>query len=104
MLYFALYKEEKLKTKLNKMILERKKKIYSSLTETIEDNMQKCYKGTKDDVQPGTIIKVIHKNWFETVFCFIVEAAKISGKDTLKKMRETIEKHVRESKHIMFEG
>lgn len=41
-IYF-LFKEEKIKTKLNNIIRERKKKIYSSLTSTIEENMQECY-------------------------------------------------------------
>ncbi len=36
-------KEEKIKTTLDEIIRERKKTIYSSLTETIEKNMQDCY-------------------------------------------------------------
>ncbi|XP_075942098.1 nuclear GTPase SLIP-GC-like isoform X3 [Anarhichas minor] len=74
-LRFLSTEEEKIKTKLNKIIRERKKTIYSSLTTTIETNMQKCY----DD------------------------AKKIKGLGTLSKMRETIVNHVLGSKNVMFQ-
>ncbi|XP_031696182.1 nuclear GTPase SLIP-GC [Anarrhichthys ocellatus] len=74
-LRFLSTEEEKIKKKLNKIIRERKKTIYSSLTTTIETNMQKCY----DD------------------------AKKIKGLGTLSKMRETIVNHVLGSKNVMFQ-
>ncbi|XP_068574328.1 nuclear GTPase SLIP-GC-like isoform X2 [Cebidichthys violaceus] len=74
-LIFLSTEEEQIKTKLNKIIRKRKKTIYSSLTTTIETNMQKCY----DD------------------------AKKIKGTGTLSKMRETIEKHVLGSRNVMFQ-
>ncbi|XP_044187238.1 nuclear GTPase SLIP-GC-like [Thunnus albacares] len=68
-------KEGKIKTKLHKIIRDGKKKIYSSLTETIEEIMQECY----------------------------TKAAKFCGQDTLKNMRDTVERHVYDSKNTMFE-
>ncbi|XP_039906235.1 nuclear GTPase SLIP-GC-like [Simochromis diagramma] len=65
-LIFLQTEEDKIKTKLNKIIIKGKKIIYNSLTETIEKNMKKCYE----------------------------DARKISGNDALKKMRKTIETHV----------
>lgn len=44
-----LAKEEEIKTKLNKMIRERKKTIYSSLMTTIEKTMQECYESKIED-------------------------------------------------------
>ncbi|KAI3359835.1 hypothetical protein L3Q82_014190 [Scortum barcoo] len=60
---------------INKTIRERKKTVYSSLTMTIEEIMQECYK----------------------------KAARFTGDGSLKNMRETIVKHVYDSKNIMFE-
>ncbi|XP_071329760.1 nuclear GTPase SLIP-GC-like [Trachinotus anak] len=74
-LTFLQTEEEKLKTKLNNIIRERKKTIYSSLMWTIEENMQECYK----------------------------KASTFSGPGTLDNMRSTIEKHVHDSKNAMFE-
>ncbi|XP_067333540.1 nuclear GTPase SLIP-GC-like isoform X3 [Channa argus] len=74
-LTYLMTEEKKIKTKLNQTIRERKKRIYSSLMEKIEKTMQKCY----------------------------TEAAQCQGKDMLKKMRETIENHVNNSKNVMFE-
>lgn len=37
------------------------------------------------------------------IFLFIVEAVKFSGTDSLKNMRDTVERHVRFSKSTMFE-
>ncbi|KAM6914079.1 nuclear GTPase SLIP-GC-like isoform 2-T2 [Lycodopsis pacificus] len=74
-LIFLSTEEEKIKTKLNKIIRERKKMIYSSLTTTIETNMQKCYDEAKQIKGPGMLIK----------------------------MRETIENHVHGSKDVMFQ-
>ncbi|XP_076739305.1 nuclear GTPase SLIP-GC isoform X1 [Maylandia zebra] len=73
-LRFLKTEEEKIKAKLNRMIREQKKKVYSSLTETIENIMEEGYK----------------------------KAAEFSGKDTLYNMRETIKNHVH-SKKDMFE-
>ncbi|XP_023279039.1 nuclear GTPase SLIP-GC-like isoform X2 [Seriola lalandi dorsalis] len=74
-LTFLQTEEEKIKMKLNKKIREHKKTIFSSLTGTIEANLRDCYK----------------------------KAAEFSGKGSLEKMRETIEKHVHESKDTMFD-
>ncbi|XP_026212150.1 nuclear GTPase SLIP-GC-like [Anabas testudineus] len=73
-LIFLKTEEEKMKTKLNRIIRDRKKLVYYSLTGTVEENMQECYK----------------------------KAAVFRGRDTLRNMRETIEKHVQDSKNIMF--
>ncbi|XP_075938970.1 nuclear GTPase SLIP-GC-like [Anarhichas minor] len=74
-LIFLITEEEQIKTKLNKIICDRKKTIYSSLTTTIETNMQKCYD----------------------------EAKQIEGTDMLNKMRKTMEKHVLDPKNVMFQ-
>ncbi|KAL7379363.1 hypothetical protein ABVT39_026609 [Epinephelus coioides] len=74
-LIFLKTEEEKMKTKLNKIIREQKKMIYNSLMETIEENMKECYR----------------------------EASEVRGRDSLTNMRRTIEKHVRDSKDIMFQ-
>uniref|UniRef100_A0A3P8SCE3 Dynamin N-terminal domain-containing protein n=1 Tax=Amphiprion percula TaxID=161767 RepID=A0A3P8SCE3_AMPPE len=74
-LIFLKTEEEKIKTKLNKIIRERKKTIYNSLTETIVEKMLDCYK----------------------------RAAAFSGPDSLKYMRDTILEHVQVSKDMMFE-
>ncbi|KAF3703924.1 Nuclear GTPase SLIP-GC [Channa argus] len=73
-LTFLKTEEEKIKTELSKYIREEKKKIYTGLTETIQDTMQKCYE----------------------------EAAGFTGPGTLENMRKTLEKHVCDSKNIMF--
>ncbi|XP_034075640.1 nuclear GTPase SLIP-GC-like [Gymnodraco acuticeps] len=73
-LTFLKTEEEKMKTNLNNLIRERKKTIYSSLTTTIEETMKPCYDRAKE----------------------------IKGVGTLKNMRETIEKHVHDSKNVMF--
>ncbi|XP_033960801.1 nuclear GTPase SLIP-GC-like [Pseudochaenichthys georgianus] len=73
-LIFLRTEEEKMKTKLNQIIRERNKTIYSSLETTIQEEMKPCYD----------------------------EATKIKGIGTLKTMRETIEEHVRRSKDVMF--
>ncbi|KAM4716439.1 nuclear GTPase SLIP-GC-like [Anableps anableps] len=73
-LIFLRTQEEKLKKKLNKMIRDQKKIMYNSLTKTIEETMQECYK----------------------------MAAGYSGPGMLEKMRETLSRHVYESKNTMF--
>ncbi|KAM9318717.1 nuclear GTPase SLIP-GC-like [Pholidichthys leucotaenia] len=73
-LRFLKTEEEKLKAQLNKKILKGKKKIYSSLTETIQENMQEAYK----------------------------KAAEFSGKGMLQNMRDTLENHMKSNKG-MFE-
>lgn len=50
--WFVIYflsKETKIKIKLNKTIRNRKKEIYRSLAETIKENMEGCYKSTKEE-------------------------------------------------------
>ncbi|KAK2833466.1 hypothetical protein Q5P01_017355 [Channa striata] len=74
-LIFLKTEEENIKTKLNKIIRERKKTIYTSLMETIEETMQECYK----------------------------KAADFRGPDKLKNMRNTVELHVCDLKNVMFE-
>ncbi|CAI5675414.1 unnamed protein product [Oreochromis niloticus] len=71
-LIFLQTEEDKIKAKLNKIILKEKKIIYNSLTEAIEKNMKKCYE----------------------------DARKISGNDALKKMRKTIETHVSSNRNM----
>ncbi|XP_015260840.1 PREDICTED: nuclear GTPase SLIP-GC-like [Cyprinodon variegatus] len=66
---------EKVKTTLSRMIQDQKKIIYLSLTHTIEQKMQECYK----------------------------TAAGYSGTGMLEKMRETLKKHVHGLKDTMFE-
>ncbi|XP_054483530.1 nuclear GTPase SLIP-GC-like [Anoplopoma fimbria] len=74
-LKFLITEEEKMKTKLNKIIRDRKKTIYSSLTETIQTAMQECYN----------------------------DAKQIRGTGMLQNMRATIVKHVHGSKDVMFQ-
>ncbi|KAM4716438.1 nuclear GTPase SLIP-GC-like [Anableps anableps] len=74
-LTFLKTEEEKVQSELNKMIRDRKKTVYSSLTKTIEETMQECYK----------------------------KAARFEKTDTLKNMRETIQNHVTGLKDTMFE-
>ncbi|XP_077939914.1 nuclear GTPase SLIP-GC isoform X1 [Gasterosteus aculeatus] len=71
-LEFLNAEEDKKKNKLIKIIRDRKKKIYSSLMTTVEESMQKCY----DD------------------------AKVISGTNSLRNMRETMKKHVHDSKNM----
>ncbi|KAJ4932094.1 hypothetical protein JOQ06_010524 [Pogonophryne albipinna] len=73
-LTFLKTEEEKMKTKLNKLIRKRKKTIYSSLTTTIEETMKPCY----------------------------YRAKRFGGPGILKNMTETIEKHVHGSKDVIF--
>uniref|UniRef100_A0A3Q3AFY0 Nuclear GTPase SLIP-GC-like n=1 Tax=Kryptolebias marmoratus TaxID=37003 RepID=A0A3Q3AFY0_KRYMA len=74
-LIFLKTVEEKMKTELNKIIRDRKKKIYCRLTETIANAMKECYEN----------------------------AAKFSGKDVLKNMIGTITNHVETLQDTMFE-
>ncbi|KAM4535901.1 nuclear GTPase SLIP-GC-like isoform 1-T1 [Fundulus diaphanus] len=73
-LTFLKTEEDKIKVKLNARIRDQKKIIYNSLTQTIEELMEECYK----------------------------TAAGFSGPGMLEKMRETLKKHVHESKDTMF--
>uniref|UniRef100_A0AAQ5YEP7 Dynamin N-terminal domain-containing protein n=1 Tax=Amphiprion ocellaris TaxID=80972 RepID=A0AAQ5YEP7_AMPOC len=74
-LNFLKTEEEKNRSKHNKIIRERKKTIYNSLTGKIQKIMQDCYR----------------------------KAAEFRGKGSLKKMRNTIAEHVQVSKDKMFE-
>ncbi|XP_038126030.1 nuclear GTPase SLIP-GC-like [Cyprinodon tularosa] len=74
-LVFLKNEEEQLKTKLTKLIRNRKKNIYNSLARTAEEILQECYD----------------------------KAAGFSGTGLLQNMRETIERHVHKSKDILFE-
>ncbi|KAM4535927.1 nuclear GTPase SLIP-GC-like isoform 2-T3 [Fundulus diaphanus] len=73
-LRFLKTEEDNIKLKLNTRIRDQKKIIYNSLTQTIEEFMEECYK----------------------------TAAGFSGDGMLGKMRETLTKHVYESKDTMF--
>ncbi|XP_047428433.1 nuclear GTPase SLIP-GC-like [Mugil cephalus] len=75
LLDFLKTEEEKIKTNLISIIRNEKKAIYSSLTETIEMTMKDCYE----------------------------RAAGFTGKGTLKKMRDTVGRHVQDSKDVMFD-
>ncbi|KAM3597832.1 uncharacterized protein V6R79_009760 [Siganus canaliculatus] len=75
LLTFLKTEEDTIKTKLNKIIQNRKKIIYNSLTTTIEETMNNCYE----------------------------RAAQISGVNSLQNMRNIIQEHVHESKNIMFD-
>ncbi|KAJ0001395.1 hypothetical protein NQD34_006415 [Periophthalmus magnuspinnatus] len=74
-LTFIRAQEEKIKTRLIKIIRNRKKMIYDSLTQTVEETMQECYK----------------------------KAATLSGKGSLEKMRHALETYVQEVKETMFD-
>ncbi|XP_059204116.1 nuclear GTPase SLIP-GC-like [Centropristis striata] len=74
-LTFLSTEEEIIKTKLNKLIRERKKIIYSSLMTTIEEDMKECYQ----------------------------RAEAFTGTGSLDNMRRTIKEHVHNSGNIMFE-
>ncbi|XP_005809347.1 nuclear GTPase SLIP-GC [Xiphophorus maculatus] len=74
-LTFLKTEEEKLKTKLNKMIRDNKKVIYMSLTKTVEEIMKECYE----------------------------KAAQFRGKNTLQNIRETIQQYVYNFQNSMFE-
>nr|XP_020444826.1 nuclear GTPase SLIP-GC-like [Monopterus albus] len=74
-LIFVRTEEDKIKTKLNKTIRERKKTIYNGLVEKIEETMQECYK----------------------------KAADFRGRGSLQQMRDTLQVYVHVSKNTMFE-
>ncbi|KAM4717665.1 nuclear GTPase SLIP-GC-like [Anableps anableps] len=74
-LTFLKTEEEKLKTKLNKIIRDSKKQIYMSLTKTAEEIMKECYE----------------------------KAVQFRGKNTLQNIRETIQQHVHNFQNTMFE-
>nr|XP_020444658.1 nuclear GTPase SLIP-GC-like [Monopterus albus] len=74
-LIFLKTEEDKIKTKLNKTIRERKKTIYNGLEEKIEETMQECYK----------------------------KAADCRGQGSLQRMRDALQIHVHVSKNTMFE-
>uniref|UniRef100_A0A8C6TL55 Nuclear GTPase SLIP-GC-like n=1 Tax=Neogobius melanostomus TaxID=47308 RepID=A0A8C6TL55_9GOBI len=73
-LRFLKAEEDKLKVRLIKIVRNRKKMIYSSLTQTVEETMQECYK----------------------------QAAAFSGKGSLDKMRLTIENYIDDVKDTIF--
>lgn len=65
-----------MKAQMEKYILKKKKKIYTSLTETVKENMTKCYN----------------------------EAKEIEGNKALENMRKTIERHVYSNKKMYEEA
>ncbi|XP_055011525.1 nuclear GTPase SLIP-GC-like [Boleophthalmus pectinirostris] len=65
----------KVTTKVCQDILHRKKIIYSSLTETVKETMQECYKEAADHRGPGS----------------------------LNNMKDTVEKHLKKVKNTMFD-
>nr|XP_024657767.1 uncharacterized protein LOC112434353 isoform X2 [Maylandia zebra] len=71
-LIFLQTQEDKMKAQMEKFILKQKKKIYTSLTETVKENMTKCY-----------IVK------------------EVEGTGALENMRKTIERHVYSNKKCM---
>ncbi|XP_017159009.1 nuclear GTPase SLIP-GC-like [Poecilia reticulata] len=73
-LIFLQTEESRIKKKLNKRVRDQKKIMYNSLTETIEETMKDCY---------------------ET-------AAGFSGDGMLRRMKETLSRHVHKSKDSMF--
>ncbi|XP_026022077.1 nuclear GTPase SLIP-GC-like [Astatotilapia calliptera] len=75
-LIFLQTQEDKMKAQMEKFILKQKKKIYTSLTETVKENMTKCY----------------------------IEAKKIEGDGALENMRKTIERHVYSNKKMYEEA
>ena len=93
-----------MKTNLNKLIRERKKTIYSSLTTTIEETMKECYDSKSEDHyrHRNTLHMFMLQNVYVNMFLFYVGAKEIRGEGTLKNMRETIEMHVHGSKDVMF--
>ncbi|XP_065326766.1 nuclear GTPase SLIP-GC-like [Pelmatolapia mariae] len=74
-LRFLKTEEEKIKAKLNRIIQEQMQKVYSSLTETVENIMEEGYK----------------------------KALAFTGEDTLYNMRETIKNHVHSKENTMLE-
>ncbi|KAM4531754.1 nuclear GTPase SLIP-GC-like [Odontesthes bonariensis] len=75
LLNFLQTEEDQIKRKLSKDIRDRKKTIYTSLTEKIEEIMQDCYK----------------------------KAEEISGTNALTDMKNAILDHVQKSKDTMFD-
>ncbi|XP_013131576.1 nuclear GTPase SLIP-GC [Oreochromis niloticus] len=75
-LIFLQTQEDKMKAQMEKYILKQKKKIYTSLTETVKENMTKCYN----------------------------EAKEIEGNKALENMRKTIERHVYSNKKMYEEA
>ncbi|XP_040927720.1 nuclear GTPase SLIP-GC-like isoform X2 [Betta splendens] len=73
-LIFLKTEEKQIKTKLHQIIRDEKRKVYSSLTEMIEEAMKDGYK----------------------------EARKFRGEGSLQKMRKKLEDHLHLSKNIMF--
>ncbi|XP_028268247.1 nuclear GTPase SLIP-GC-like [Parambassis ranga] len=73
-LTFLKTEENQMKRKLNLVIRDKKKEIYNSLTENVQRTMQTAYD----------------------------EAKNITGKDSLKRMRNILENHMKESKDTMF--
>jgi len=55
-----LLKEDQMKRKLSKDIRDRKKTIYTSLTKTIEESMQDCYKGKRRSYNRQPVTKIVH--------------------------------------------
>lgn len=75
LLTFLKTEESKIKARLCKDIRDRKKIIYSSLTETVTERMQECY----------------------------TKAAAIRGSGSLENMKRTVEMHLHDVKEIMFD-
>ncbi|KAM4531392.1 uncharacterized protein PAE49_023605 [Odontesthes bonariensis] len=111
-LIFLKMEEEKMKTKLSRLIRDRKKTIYSSLLRTIEEIMQECYESKMSwhaaclyhDMHSYSIFSVIgDENQNQNDNPLFLEAAEFKGKDSLQNMRDTIVRHVYESKNSMFD-
>lgn len=99
-LTFLKTEEEKIKLKLNKVIRDRKKTIYNSLTETIEENMQTCYDDAKQKTGSGSMqnmqdiildhVRTAKDNMFEDAKCKMLQQLHDLENDILEKLKNTL--------------
>lgn len=112
---FFFCKEEKMKTKLCRIIRHQKKTIYYCLTKKIEEEMQECYtsKSLKMTCNPiikhfyifYICVKHIRKICNIDIYTYnIAEAAEITGEGALDKMKKIIMNHVQMLKYTMFDS
>lgn len=89
-LMFLRTEEEQLKLRLIKIIRNRKKVIYSSLTQTVGENMQECYKKAALFVGKGSLENMRHsiENYIEDVKDTIFDHAKEDMLNQLKQLME----------------
>ncbi|XP_060921718.1 nuclear GTPase SLIP-GC-like [Labrus mixtus] len=98
-LEFLRTEEEKIKTKVHKTIRERKKEIYSSLTTSIEENMQKCYEDTQQCTGQGSLnaMRDIIKQHVCAKKVGMFEEARDAMISNLQKLMDAIQKTLRET-------